>query len=137
MKRLAPQPVVSPRPLAKDSLSRRHQGPQDAGMCGSETVLHQRPGWNKPDTSSQAEAPSVLSPVRSARARGVSDEHAAAPSLLVNSRPYFSSSLTLSIRGAVSPARHVLTRPRPHPVSRWEEETTPGPVHARKAMETL
>jgi hypothetical protein len=38
-----------------------------------------------------------------------------------SSTPYFSSSLTLSIRGAVSPARHVLTRPRPHPVFREEE----------------
>jgi hypothetical protein len=36
----------------------------------------------------------------------------------VSFSPYFSSSLTLSIRGAVSPARHVLTRPRPHPFSR-------------------
>jgi hypothetical protein len=42
-------------------------------------------------------------------------------------RPYFSSSLTLSIRGAVSPARHVLTRPRPHPVFRHEWEGIAGP----------
>lgn len=42
------------------------------------------------------------------------------------SSPYFSSSLTLSIRGAVSPARHVLTRPRPHPFSRQQGERTSG-----------
>jgi hypothetical protein len=46
--------------------------------------------------------------------------------------PYFSSSLTLSIRGAVSPARHVLTRPRPHPVFRQEEERTTGPVFVKE-----
>jgi hypothetical protein len=43
-------------------------------------------------------------------------------------KPYFSSSLTLSIRGAVSPARHVLTRPRPHPVFREEEFRIAGAV---------
>ena len=45
-----------------------------------------------------------------------------------NLRPYFSSSLTLSIRGAVSPARHVLTRPRPHPVFRQRSERITGAV---------
>ncbi len=40
--------------------------------------------------------------------------------------PYFSSSLTLSTRGAVSPARHVLTRPRPHPFSGQRGEKTPA-----------
>jgi len=48
-----------------------------------------------------------------------------------NLRPYFSSSLTLSIRGAVSPARHVLTRPRPHPVSRPGEERIAGPIFVK------
>jgi len=46
--------------------------------------------------------------------------------------PYFSSSLTLSIRGAVSPARHVLTRPRPHPVFPQEGERTTGPVFVKE-----
>jgi hypothetical protein len=144
VKRLAPQPVVSTRPLAKESPSRRHQGPQDAGMCGPDAVLYHLTGWNKPEhvsTSSQAERNAVLSPVRSLRARGISGEPVAAASLLsattANSSPYFSSSLTLSIRGAVSPARHVLTRPRPHPVSRWEQETTPEPIQARTALETM
>ena len=49
---------------------------------------------------------------------------------IANSSPYFSSSLTLSFRGAVSPARHVLTRPRPHPFSRQRGERTSGPFHA-------
>ena len=48
-----------------------------------------------------------------------------------NLRPYFSSSLTLSIRGAVSPARHVLTRPRPHPVFRQEREVISGAVFVK------
>ncbi len=47
------------------------------------------------------------------------------------SSPYFSSSLTLSNRGAVSPARHVLTRPRPHPFYRqWGEQSPPVRVRA-------
>jgi hypothetical protein len=49
-----------------------------------------------------------------------------------NLRPYFSSSLTLSIWGAVSPARHVLTRPRPHPVSRQGGERIAGPVFVKE-----
>jgi hypothetical protein len=49
-----------------------------------------------------------------------------------NLRPYFSSSLTLSIRGAVSPARHVLTRPRPHPVFRQGGERIAGPVFVKE-----
>jgi len=48
-----------------------------------------------------------------------------------NLRPYFSSSLTLSIRGAVSPARHVLTRPRPHPVFRLGGERIAGAVFVK------
>jgi hypothetical protein len=54
---------------------------------------------------------------------------------IANSSPYFSSSLTLSIRGAVSPARHVLTRPRPHPVSRQEGERTAGSVFVQQSDE--
>ncbi len=51
----------------------------------------------------------------------------------VSFSPYFSSSLTLSIRGAVSPARHVLTRPRPHPFFRQHGERTPARVVHRSA----
>ncbi len=47
------------------------------------------------------------------------------------SSPYFSSSLTLSIWGAASPARHVLTRPRPHPFSRHGKGRTPAPSSVR------
>jgi len=50
------------------------------------------------------------------------------------SSPYFSSSLTLSIRGAVSPARHVLTRPRPHPFSRQRKEGTSGTLFHGNTM---
>jgi len=42
------------------------------------------------------------------------------------SSPYFSSSLTLSIWGAASPARHVLTRPRPHPFFQRRGERPPA-----------
>ena len=52
-----------------------------------------------------------------------------------NFRPYFSSSLTLSIRGAVSPARHVLTRPRPHPVFRQGSERIIGSVFMQESHE--
>ena len=53
--------------------------------------------------------------------------------LRVSFSPYFSSSLTLSIRGAVSPARHVLTRPRPHPFFRQQGQRTPVPLFRRSA----
>ena len=138
MKRLAPQPVVSSRPLAMETTSRRHQGLQGIRICGPDIVLHHHAGWNKPEhvsTPSQAGCSLVLpglSPVRSLRARRIPGEPVATASLLsaatANSSPYFSSSLTLSIRGAVSPARHVLTRPRPHPVFRQERERNCGPL---------
>lgn len=57
--------------------------------------------------------------------------------LSTNLRPYFSSSLTLSIRGAVSPARHVLTRPRPHPVFGLESGRIAGTLFVMEHGEVI
>ena len=139
LKRLAPRPVVSLRLLAMESTSRRREGPQQIRVFGPE-LNRGSAGCIQPEhlrTTRQAGRGLALpspSHVRSARAH---DAHAATTSPLPqctgNSSPYFSSSLTLSIRGAVSPARHVLTRPRPHPVLRAGVERIAGPVRRQGA----
>lgn len=119
MKRLSPQLVVSVRALGMEETSGRNRGGPQARM-GSPEIAPSPIGLTPatPCTHPHAERISVRPSLLSSG------------SWIDDFSPYFSSSLTLSFRGAVSPARHVLTRPRPHPFSRQREDRTSGPFCA-------
>jgi hypothetical protein len=104
LKRLAPQPVVSLRPPASQ-------------RTGNGRWEHPGTWLRRPDVSPlhsrHPQSGQISTPVRAG------ESSTPQPLSLVHSlpSPYFSSSLTLSIRGAVSPARHIPIGPRPHPDS--------------------
>jgi hypothetical protein len=121
VKRLAPQPVVALRSLRMENTSDRH--PEQQRRIDNVDVASNRRGLN----------PAAIPAKPHLRWNEVPSSPSLVPS--DNFRPYFSSSLTLSTRGAVSPARHVLTRPRPHPVSRQESERNGGPLFQQECEE--
>jgi hypothetical protein len=104
LKRLAPQPVVSLRPPASQRTGNgEREYPGTWFRSPDVSPLHGRhPQSGQICTIPRAGESSTPQPLS-----------------LVHSlaSPYFSSSLTLSTRGAVSPARHIPIGPRPHPDS--------------------
>ena len=108
LKRLAPQPVVSPRPPA--SRKADHGQRENPGTCHHSPDVF--PVYSRHPQSGQTATTLRDGEISTPR-----------PLSLVHSlpSPYFSSSLTLSTRGAVSPARHIPIGPRPHPDSDQRE----------------
>ena len=139
LKRSAPLPVVPHQSPAKDGSGNCHQGRSGKRICRPDVTRRRDASRSNPEPGSDGpharpnSASSFSSPARFISVRRTpcgqvpsTSVHSARAPFRGEDRlpsadcsPYFSSSLTLSIRGAVSPARHVLTRPRPHPVSTW------------------
>jgi len=104
LKRPAPQPVVSLRPPTSQRTGNGQR--ESPGTCHRDRDV-------SPLHSRHPESGQIATILR------VGESCTAQPLSLVHSlpSPYFSSSLTLSTRGAVSPARHIPIGPRPHPDS--------------------
>ena len=119
LKRLAPRSVVSLRPAVSENAGNRQREYSGISFRGPEITA--------PD-GNRLQPRHIPSPLH-ARARS-------APRPLSLIHPllslYFSSSLTLNIWGAVSPARHIPIGPRPHPVFGEDEEMVSETIAAHR-----